>query len=307
MKITVASGKGGTGKTTVATSLVKSLSSVAPQRSPETQKAGDKNRIIESLVFLDGDVEVPNAHLYLKPSIQDKKDVNLLIPSVDHNKCTLCGKCAEVCRYGAIGLAKTLVLVFPQLCHGCGSCTLMCPEGAISEIENPIGHLEKGITASGIPFSQGLLKIGEPMAVPIIRALKRWQHDVVGDPVLILDAPPGISCPVVEVMRDADFVLLVTEPTPFGLHDLELALDVTTELEKPSGVVINRNGIADETEIVNLCDARNIPVLMRIPFDQKIAEGTARGKTLVEIDEKYIELFLDLFYAILKISGHTND
>jgi MinD superfamily P-loop ATPase len=282
MRITVASGKGGTGKTTIATSLALSL-------------AEDGNLP----VFLDGDVEAPNAHLFLKPAFEQQQDVAILIPQVDESKCTYCGKCAEVCQYHAIVVVGKKTLVFPQLCHGCGSCTLVCPEHAIHEVPEVIGVLDSGSARSGIPFARGMLNIGEPMAVPIIRQLKKW---IVSSPgqVQILDAPPGTSCPVVESMRGANFILLVTEPTPFGLHDLRLAVQVARELHIPAGVVINRDGTGDE-RVDEFCQSERIPVLLRVPFERAIAEGVARGKTLVDIHPEYVDRFRQLFMQITAV------
>ena len=284
MRITVASGKGGTGKTTVATSLALSLTTNAADLPP---------------LFLDCDVEAPNAHLFLKPTFENRKDVSLLIPSIDESKCTSCGKCAEVCEYHAIAVLGKNVMVFPQLCHGCGSCTLVCPTKAIKEVPNLLGSLEAGSTASGIQFSRGTLDIGEPMAVPVIRQLKKWSVAQPGQ-VVVVDAPPGTSCSVVESVRGADFLLLVTEPTPFGLHDLKLAAQVAKELQIPAGVIINRDGIGD-TGVEKYCIAVSLPILMRIPYDRAIAEGTARGQTLLEIDPKYTMLFQQLFAEISRI------
>ncbi len=276
LRIVVASGKGGTGKTTVATSLALSLAAHAA-RPPH---------------FLDCDVEAPNAHLSLFGAAAvgqpvawaQREDVPILIPQVDAAKCTACGKCAEVCEYHAIVVLGKKTLVFPQLCHGCGSCTLVCPEGAISETPRAIGVLEASMTGDGIPFARGLLNVGEPMATPVIRQLKKWAMPAEG--VTILDAPPGTSCPVVEAARGADYLLLVTEPTPFGLHDLRLAAAVAAELGIPAGVIINRDGIGD-AGVEQFCANVGLPVLMRIPFERAIAEGIARGRTLIDIHPEY--------------------
>ena len=281
MQITVASGKGGTGKTTVATSLALSLA---------------LNNTAYPPLFLDCDVEAPNAHIYLKPKIESRKDVDILIPGIEDAKCTGCGRCAEICEYHAIAVVNQKVLVFPQLCHGCGSCTLLCPTKAIHEVSNIIGSLEMGSTQSGIIFAQGVLNIAEPMAVPIIKQLKKWFKPEPGQ-VVIIDAPPGTSCPVVEAARDADFLLLVTEPTPFGLHDLKLAVQVAKELNIRTGVIINRNGVGN-AGVEDFCKTEEIPVLMRIPYDLTIAKGTAQGQPLVEIYPEYSSLFQQVFVEI---------
>jgi MinD superfamily P-loop ATPase len=281
MIIAVASGKGGTGKTTVATSLALAISEHSP-------------------IVLDCDVEAPNAHIFLKPQFKESREVGILIPQVVEDKCTGCGHCAEVCQYHAIVCVAGKVLVFPQLCHGCGSCALHCPEGAIAEVPRPIGTLEAGIGMSGIHFARGVLNIGEPMAVPVIRELKQWQLFPDGGAVII-DAPPGTSCPVVESIRGANFVLLVTEPTPFGLHDLRLAVKLTRELDLPAGVVINRDGVGDNG-VIEYCQNSDLPILMRIPLERHIGEVVARGQTLVEAFPEYLPRFRQLYDQILLLS-----
>ena len=306
LRIAVASGKGGTGKTTIATSLALSM----------VRDGGDQ-RFASKPTVLDCDVEGPNAHLFLysqggpgrsEPVFAYRQDVSILIPRVDAEKCTLCGRCAEVCQYHAILVMGKRTLVFPELCHGCGSCTLVCPEGAITEHPHVIGKLEGGKAIDDIHFAQGVLNIGEPMAVPAIRQLKRWGLEIdvderkdAGDlKVVILDAPPGASCPVVETVRGADYLLLVTEPTPFGLHDLRLAAGVAEELGVPAGVIINRDGIGDtsrpgQTSAVDeFCASAGLPILLRIPFDRAIAEGIARGRPLVEIRPEYLPQFRNM-------------
>jgi len=292
MIITVASGKGGTGKTTVAVNLALSITA-------DSQDLTDKRSVNPvNPLFLDCDVEEPNAALFLKPTIEERKEVGQLIPEVDPEKCTYCGRCAEVCQYHAIAVVGQKVLVFPELCHGCGSCTLNCPTGAISEVLDVMGTIERG-WAGPVEFAQGTMDVGEPMAVPIIRQLKQWViPPEPGDRPIILDAPPGTACPVVESMRGADFVLLVTEPTPFGLHDLRLAVEVARdELGLPVGVVINRDGIGDQG-VESYCAAEGIPILMRIPIDRRIAEAYSEGIPLVEALPGYRERFRALYAAI---------
>ena len=285
MRIAVASGKGGTGKTTVATSLALSLGA----------GRSDPPRV------LDCDVEAPNAQFFLKPVFRESRDAVNLIPEVDETRCTYCGTCAEVCQYHAIVVIGKKTLVFPQLCHGCGSCTLTCPQGAISEVPAVLGELQRGQASAGIDFGHGRLNIGEPMAVPIIKQLKRWSPPV-PEQIEILDAPPGTSCPVVETMHGADFVLLVTEPTPFGLHDLRLAAELARVLNIPAGVVINRDGMGDAgTDL--FCQEAGLPILMRIPYERAIAEGIARGRPLVDIHPEYADRFRALFAQIHAITG----
>jgi MinD superfamily P-loop ATPase len=292
MRIAVASGKGGTGKTTVATSLALSLD------APTT-------------LVLDCDVEAPNAHLFLAPTFEWREEVGILIPHVDESRCTFCGRCSEVCQFHAIGVIGQRTLVFPELCHGCGSCTLNCPEGAISERLDVMGILEAGPTPTGLYFARGVMNVGEPMAVPIIRQLKKWAMEGDGRPsihkgeassreTVIVDVPPGTSCPVVESVYGADFVLLVTEPTPFGLHDLRLMVEVVRELNIPAGVVINRDGIGD-AQVDWFCAEAGLPVLMRVPLDREIGEGIAQGKPLVSIWPEYSDRFRELYRQIQDI------
>jgi MinD superfamily P-loop ATPase len=283
MIITIASGKGGTGKTTVALSLALSLDDQGP-------------------LYVDCDVEEPNAALFLEPHISERREVGQLIPDVDPELCTYCGRCAEVCAYHAIAVLGKRVLVFPELCHGCGSCTLNCPTGAISEKLDIMGVIERG-NAGSVAFGHGILNVGEAMAVPVIRQLKEWVVPAhTNDRLVLLDAPPGTSCPVVESMRSADFVLLVTEPTPFGLHDLRMAVEVAaSELHKPVGVVINRTGIGDKG-VEEYCASENIPVLMRIPLDRSIAEAYADGIALVDALPEYRAKFRQLYGRITKVA-----
>jgi len=279
MIITVASGKGGTGKTTIATSLARALVDLEQEVS-----------------FLDCDVEAPNAHLFLQPEFQHSKNVDILIPNVDIERCTACGRCAEICQYHAIVVLGQKTLVFPELCHGCGSCTLECPENAITEIPDKLGLLEAGLTPDGIRFARGLLDVGEPMAVPVIHQLKKWQS-LQNTGISIWDSPPGTSCPVVESIRGADYLLLVTEPTPFGLHDLKLAAQLATELDIPAGVVINRDGVGDN-QVEIFCQQMDIPILMRIPFDREIGAGIAQGKALIDIRPAYKSRLQEMFVQI---------
>jgi MinD superfamily P-loop ATPase len=297
MIIAVASGKGGTGKTTVATSLTLSI-------CQESQPG------CGSLLFLDCDVEAPNAHLFLKPHFNQSQVVGIPIPQVDENLCTHCGTCAEVCQYHSIVVLGNRILVFPQLCHGCGSCTLVCPEKAIGETLDVMGILERGPTPSGADFARGVLNIGEPMAVPVIRQLKKWVDPQPGQ-IVIVDASPGTSCPVVEALRGANFVLLVTEPTPFGLHDLKLAVEVMRELQIPAGVVLNR-GENHSSEgqftptLEAYCREEGLPIMMRIPFEREISEGIAQGKTLVEIRPETIPSFRRLFLQMVSVERDKN-
>ena len=269
MRVAVASGKGGTGKTTVATNLARSVE--------------------EPVMLLDCDVEEPNAHLFLNPTITATTPVYKPIPRVDETKCTYCGKCAEVCAYHAIAVVSSVVLVFDKLCHGCGGCTRLCPESAISEVSQEIGVVESG-RAGQVDFVHGKLTVGEAMAGPVIRAVKR---QINGQPLVIIDAPPGTACPVVATLIGSDFCLLVTEPTPFGLYDLKLAVAVARQLGIPCGVVINRADIGDQGA-ETYCQEEQIPILMRIPEDRRIAEAYSRGQLLVDVLPEYRAQFREL-------------
>jgi MinD superfamily P-loop ATPase len=288
MIIAVASGKGGTGKTTVAVSLALSL---ADNESPSPP------------LLVDCDVEEPNAGLFLRPVLDERRDVVLPLPRIDPRKCDLCGRCSEVCAYGALAVVGKRVLLFPELCHGCGSCTLNCPIGAIREVPDVKGVLERG-RASGLGFAQGTLNVGAAMPSPAIRQLKKWVvSGVANGRLVILDGPPGTSCPVVETVRHADFVLLVTEPTPFGLHDLRLAADVTRgELRLPVGVVVNRDGLGDQG-VEDYCAREKVPILMRIPHDRRIAEACSRGRPLVDALPEYRPRFQKLYDLIRRKQG----
>ena len=278
MIISVASGKGGTGKTLVASSLALSLS--------------DDYKV----QLLDCDVEEPNVHIFLRLALDQSQPVYVPIPKVDETKCTYCGKCAEVCVYNAIAVLKEKVLVFPELCHGCGACSYLCPESAITEEGREVGVVERG-GSGNLELVQGRLAIGEAMAPPVIREVRKYI-----DPanVVIIDVSPGTSCPVVEAVKGSDFCLLVTEPTPFGLNDLSLAVEVVRKLGIPCGVAINRVGVGSE-EVEQYCHREGIPVLLRIPLDRNIATLYSRGVPLIEGMPRWREEFLRLFQDIKDI------
>ena len=276
MKIAIASGKGGTGKTTVATNLAYMAS-----------------RNGQSVAYLDCDVEEPNGHIFLKPQFDSTTPVGMLIPKVDESKCNHCGKCGEICQYSAIVCVGEKVLVYPELCHACGGCALVCPVDAISEVTREMGKLETGQGGS-IQFVQGLLNIGEAMSPPLIRQVKAAAPEV---DLVIIDAPPGTSCPVIESVKDSDFVLLVTEPTPFGLNDLKLAVEMVRALKLPFGVVINRADLGD-LETRSYCDTNHIGILAEIPDDRQIAEAYSRGEMACEAISKYGSVFAKLLSDI---------
>jgi MinD superfamily P-loop ATPase len=278
MIVAVASGKGGTGKTTVATSLASVL--------------GDRAQI------LDCDVEEPNCHILLKPTILTTDTVNLPVPSVDLEKCSVCGKCGEVCQFSAIVPIGKTVIAFPELCHGCGACSMLCPEEAIHEVPRNLGVVEAGM-AGPVEFVQGRIRIGEAMAPPLIRAVKARIRN---NKFAILDAPPGASCPVITTVKGPDFAIMVTEPTPFGLNDLEIAVEAIKDLGISIGVVINRSDIGDSA-VRDFCRNRGLPLLMEIPHHRRIAEGYAKGALLIESMPEYADKFKKLTDDISMIIG----
>ncbi len=277
MIISVASGKGGTGKTTVATNLVLAICAGLP----------------EKIQFLDCDVEEPNAHIFLQPEFSSSQSVAVPVPQVDKDKCDGCGKCSEVCTYNAIAVIKGKVLLFPELCHGCGGCFLLCPRQAITEGRREVGVVEKG-KAGGLEFIQGRLRIGEAMSTPLIRAVK---SRIDGDKTTIIDVPPGTSCPVIEAVKGSDFCILVTEPTPFGLNDLTLAVELLRSLQIPFGVVINRADVGDE-KVDRYCRKESLLILMRIPLDKEIAMAYSKGIPLVIDKPEWKNRFRNLYHQI---------
>ena len=272
MKIAIASGKGGTGKTTVATNLAFCLSG----QGREVQ-------------LLDCDVEEPNCHIFVDPQIQSSRPATVAVPKVNEDKCSGCGICGEVCQYSAIVCMKGKVLVFPELCHSCGGCQRFCPEKAISEEGREVGVVETGL-AKSFRFGQGRLRIGEVMAPPLIKAVKAVAIDA---EIVIVDAPPGTSCPVIEAVRDSDFIILVTEPTPFGLNDLKLAVEMVRVLGIPFAVAVNRCDVGD-CAVTDHCMDEGIEVILEIPNDRRIAEAYSRGELICESLEDYMKTFVAL-------------
>ena len=276
--IAMASGKGGTGKTTLATNLARVLEE-------------------RGVIFIDCDVEEPNGHLFLKPKIHEERPYHTFIPVVDSVKCTACGKCSELCQFNAIATIKDRVLVFPELCHACEGCKLICPEDAISDGRKEVGVIAEG-SAGKIHFTHGRLRIGEAMSPPLIREVKRVGFSANDSRVVLIDAPPGTSCPVISAVEGCDFVVLVTEPTPFGLHDLKLAVEMVRVLGIPFGVVINRSTVGDRN-VWQYCDDESIPILMEMPDDRDIAVAYSQGTLLVDALPEYQTHFEGLYQRIL--------
>jgi len=267
--VAIASGKGGTGKTTLTVNLALCLSG--------------------NVQVLDCDVEAPNVHLFLRAEMGASTEVGIPVPQIDVDRCTLCGECSRLCQYNALATLGTGVMVFQELCHGCGGCTLWCPEKAIAEVVRPIGVVEAG-RADGICLVQGRLNVGEALVPPLIRQVraKAWE-----DGVVLIDAPPGTSCPMLAAVRGTDFVILVTEPTPFGLNDLKLAVEAVRALGIPCGVVVNRADSGDD-RVREYCAAEDLEILLEIPDDRRVAETYARGFTTVEKIPELRPLFASL-------------
>lgn len=285
MIIAVASGKGGTGKTTIAVNMAL---------------------VLDSVQFLDCDVEEPNAHLFLKPNFYKETNVTVTVPVVDVQKCSGCGQCAKVCEYHALAVIQGLnkraqVLVFPHLCHACGACSLLCPMGAISETLRPIGVIQEGLSRN-ISFIHGKMNVGEILSPTIIRQVKK---KALPNIITIIDAPPGTSCPVVAAIRGVDFCVLVTEPTPFGLHDLTLAVDVVRQMKITFGVVINRWGLGNSA-VEEYCQKENIPVLAKIPFDRQVAVNYSKAETLVDKNPVMRELFRGIYKNICRVKNESD-
>ena len=265
MIISIASGKGGTGKTTVATNLAIA---------------------IKQCQFIDCDVEEPNANIFLKAKINESENVKVTIPKIDKKKCDYCGKCSEFCSYNALAVLPKNALVFPELCHSCGGCALVCPKDAIKWNSRVVGKVEHGKT-NNIDFFQGILNIGEMQALPVIKQLKR---NIDKKKNVIIDVPPGTTCPVIESIKGSDYCILVTEPTPFGLHDLKLAVEVAKHMNIPFGVIINRDGIGDEN-VEKFCKNEKIPILLKIPERKQIAQLYSKGVAFSNNNYEWTEMF----------------
>ena len=276
MQVAIASGKGGTGKTTVAVCLCVLLS-----------RAG------QDVAYLDCDVEEPNGHIFLKPIIRGRETVYLSVPVVDRDKCTLCRKCEEICQYNAILCMGNKTLVFQELCHACGGCYLVCPESAVAEVDREIGVVEEGL-AGAVRFAHGKLKIGEALSPPLVKGVKRR---ALSDGITVLDAPPGTACPAVETVMHADLVVLVTEPTPFGLNDLKLAVDMTRQVGAEFVALINRCDLGDD-KTKKFCQQHRIEVLGEIPDDRNVAVAYSHGKLPIDAVSGYSDYLKPLVERI---------
>lgn len=272
MILSIAGGKGGTGKTTVAVNIALSLKNVQ---------------------LLDCDVEEPNAHLLLTPKIHETKPVYLPVPQIDEKVCDHCGKCSQFCEQNALFVSPEKVLVFSELCNGCGGCVIVCPKEAISEKKRKIGTVRIGLSGD-VELVYGELEVGEPMGVPVIKEVKK---QVKNDKITIIDSPPGTSCPVIESIHGSDYCLLAAEPTPFGLHDLKIMVEVLKEVGIPCGIVVNCAGIGDR-KLYEYCEENNIPILLEIPFQRKIAELYSRGIPFTSKMPKWRDEFQTLFNEI---------
>jgi len=285
LKIAIASGKGGTGKTTLSTNLAAYIA----ER--------------EEVVLVDLDVEEPNSGLFFKGELTHEEDIFKMIPQWDESKCTLCGICPKLCNYHAVIQLGPSILVFPELCHSCYACSELCPAAALPMIPKKTGMLRDFQTGK-LHFVDGRLDIGEEQAVPLISKTKKYVAHKYGHvSIAIFDSPPGTSCPVMEATKDADFVILVTEPTPFGLHDLSLAVETMRALHKPFGVVVNRYGIGND-EVITYCREENIPVLAKIPNNRKIAELYSSGELMYQDFPEVKQSLSDILdYCITTVKG----
>jgi MinD superfamily P-loop ATPase len=280
MKLAVASGKGGTGKTMVAANLALALAGTCP------------------VTLVDCDVEEPNLHLFF-PAPFTTRDITVPVPVIDESTCDHCGRCGEFCQYGAITVLHDRILFFPELCHSCGGCSLVCPKAAVREVPKRVGTLNFSEPVPGLHLISGFLDTGSPHAVPVIKAAKRA---AAGGSLVIYDSAPGTSCPVIETLEGCDACILVTESTPFGMHDLELAVEVADQLGVPAGVVINRSDGQDQATL-RYCAGHNLEVLLTIPFDRDIAAIQNRGDLLCRIRPGWQKVFADLYSKCRTLAG----
>jgi len=280
MRIAIASGKGGTGKTTIASNLAYYLSI----REQDT-------------TLIDCDVEEPNSHIFFNPTWHGSLLVQMPVPEAESEKCTGCGMCGDICEFNAIVSLKGNVLIFPELCHGCKGCIMVCPTFALKETTREIGEVQLGIK-DDLNIVHGVLRIGEAMSPPLIRKVKEQGDKNIG--TVIIDCPPGTSCPMIQAVRGNDFVLLVTEPTPFGLNDLKLAVETIRELHLPFAVCINRSTIGDK-KVQNYCRNEKIPIIMEIPEDREIAQAYSQGKIFLKTLPHYNKKFDSLLKSIKEL------
>lgn len=279
--IAVAAGKGGTGKTLIATSLALAVNDRQPGR----------------VQILDCDVEEPNAHLLLRPVMEQSETVSILVPYVDKQKCDRCGRCAQVCQYSAIAVIRDAILTFPELCSGCGVCAYVCPRRAIDEETRDVGVVSSGRTSEGMEFHSGTVNVGVQRSGPVTRAVKRR---IKPDMITVVDSPPGTACPMQETIEASDFCILVTEPTPFGLSDLKAAVDTCNALAVRCGVIVNRDGPTDPG-IGDYCREQQIPLLLRIPQLREVAEAYSRGVTLTAAFPEWRDAFLSIYDEITRM------
>ncbi len=286
MIVSVASGKGGTGKTTVAASL---------------SRVWDR-----TLTLVDLDVEEPNLHLFLHPVITENSAAHLEIPVIDESRCTSCGRCSDLCQFKAIALMGSILLTFPEMCHGCGGCMAVCPEAALTPGKRELGEISVGHSGA-VGFLMGRLRVGEAMSPPFMRMVKAKLSRMIGEDErdAIIDAPPGVSCPAVSAVMDSDVIVLVTEPTPFGFHDFKLAWEAFAPLGKPVGAVINRAGIGND-EVYRFCIEKQIPLLAELPFDRTIAEAYAHGRVIADVSQQLRGLFGSLRDRIHELAGNNS-
>lgn len=285
MKVAIASGKGGTGKTTVSAAL----STVWPR----------------PVIAVDLDVEEPNLHLFLQPEIHGEQKAYIEVPVADEDQCDHCRACADLCQFKAISVLANVLLVFPEMCHGCGGCLAVCPQNALHPGKRELGHILWGETRSA-QFLMGRLRVGEAMSPPLMREVKAKLGTILqgSNADVVIDAPPGVSCPAVSAVMDADVIVLVTEPTPFGLYDLQLAHEAFSPLGKPMGVVVNRAGLGEDT-VYAFCRANHLPVWAEIPFARKIATAYANGRIVARLSASLESTFVDLAAKIMH--AHTTD
>lgn len=286
MIVAVASGKGGTGKTTVTASLAVSWP--------------------KAVIAVDLDVDEPNLHLFLKPQITEIETVTLELPEVDEAKCTFCRACAELCQFKAIAVMGKAILTFPEMCHGCGGCMAICPEGAIGVTTRELGVMERGL-GRGIPCLTGRLRIGEAMSPPLMRHVRMRMLDEAADTEadILIDAPPGVSCPAMCAVADSDVIVLVTEPTPFGFYDFTLAWEAFSPLGKPMAVVVNRAGLGDG-RVYEFCAQHGLPIVAEIPYRRDIAEHYSKGLVLAELDDGLQQQFTGLCRTLTTLVKETD-